>query len=52
MWMIKILDMVPSFLKLHEWSMWFAFCDAFSPQLLPKVHSWSLWFALCNVFSS
>ncbi|MFS7991674.1 hypothetical protein Hanom_Chr12g01073401 [Helianthus anomalus] len=35
----------------YEWSMWFALCNAFSLQLLPKVHEWSLWYALCNAFS-
>ncbi|KAJ0950683.1 hypothetical protein HanPSC8_Chr02g0051141 [Helianthus annuus] len=27
----------PDFLKVHGWSLWFAFCNAFSP-FFPKVH--------------
>ncbi|MFS7967858.1 hypothetical protein Hanom_Chr09g00790671 [Helianthus anomalus] len=41
----------PSFSKVHGWFLWFAHCNAFSPQLFPNVHEWSLWFALCNAFS-
>ncbi|MFS7907817.1 hypothetical protein Hanom_Chr01g00075791 [Helianthus anomalus] len=40
------MDLVPKFVKVHRWSLWFAFCNAFSPQLFSKVHGWSLWFAL------
>ncbi|MFS7959588.1 hypothetical protein Hanom_Chr08g00692861 [Helianthus anomalus] len=43
--------LVSSFSKVHRWSMWFALCNAFSPQLFPKVHGWSLCFTLCNAFS-
>ncbi|MFS7954973.1 hypothetical protein Hanom_Chr07g00636991 [Helianthus anomalus] len=33
MWFTKILDMVvPSFLNVHGWSMWFALCNTFGPQ--------------------
>ncbi|MFS7908638.1 hypothetical protein Hanom_Chr01g00085501 [Helianthus anomalus] len=28
----KILDSVPSFTKVHGWSLWFALCNAISPQ--------------------
>ncbi|MFS8001542.1 hypothetical protein Hanom_Chr13g01191561 [Helianthus anomalus] len=31
-WFSKILDLVPIFLKLHRWSLWFALCNTFSPQ--------------------
>ncbi|MFS7956007.1 hypothetical protein Hanom_Chr07g00649501 [Helianthus anomalus] len=34
-----------------ESSLWFALCNAFSPQVFPEVHGWSWWFALCNAFS-
>ncbi|MFS7909444.1 putative RNA polymerase, Rpb8, nucleic acid-binding protein [Helianthus anomalus] len=27
----KILDLVPSFSKVHRWSLWFALCSTFSP---------------------
>ncbi|MFS7903862.1 hypothetical protein Hanom_Chr01g00029161 [Helianthus anomalus] len=30
MWFTKILDLVTSFSKVHEWSLWFALCNAFS----------------------
>ncbi|MFS7928762.1 hypothetical protein Hanom_Chr04g00324551 [Helianthus anomalus] len=26
LWLTKILDLVPSFLKVHGWSLWFALC--------------------------
>ncbi|MFS7923273.1 hypothetical protein Hanom_Chr03g00258741 [Helianthus anomalus] len=32
LWFTKILDLVPSFLKVQVWSLWFAVCKAFSPQ--------------------
>ncbi|MFS8020623.1 hypothetical protein Hanom_Chr16g01417741 [Helianthus anomalus] len=54
MWLTIILDLVPSFSKVHVSSLWFAqfaLCNVFRPQLFPKVHGWSLWFALCNAFS-
>ncbi|MFS7901649.1 hypothetical protein Hanom_Chr01g00002151 [Helianthus anomalus] len=28
----QILDLVPSFPKVHGWSLWFALCNAFSRQ--------------------
>ncbi|MFS7990155.1 hypothetical protein Hanom_Chr11g01055421 [Helianthus anomalus] len=31
LWFTKILDLVPSFLKVHRWSLWFALCNALSP---------------------
>ncbi|MFS8031840.1 hypothetical protein Hanom_Chr17g01550671 [Helianthus anomalus] len=42
LWFTKILDLVPSFLKVHEWSRWFRLCNAFSPQLCQKSPGWSL----------
>ncbi|MFS7999346.1 hypothetical protein Hanom_Chr12g01164941 [Helianthus anomalus] len=27
----QILDLVPVFLKVHGWSLWFALCNTFSP---------------------
>ncbi|MFS7975001.1 hypothetical protein Hanom_Chr10g00875381 [Helianthus anomalus] len=45
-WLTKILDLIPSFPKVHRWSLWLALCYAFSLQLFPKVHIWSLWLAL------
>ncbi|KAF5779727.1 hypothetical protein HanXRQr2_Chr12g0562911 [Helianthus annuus] len=47
----QILDLVPSFTKVHRWSLWFVLCNTFSPQPLPKVHGWSMWFTLCNTLS-
>ncbi|MFS7925796.1 hypothetical protein Hanom_Chr04g00289301 [Helianthus anomalus] len=34
----EILDVVPSFPKVHRWSQWFALCNVFSPYVFPKVH--------------
>ncbi|MFS7940903.1 hypothetical protein Hanom_Chr05g00469791 [Helianthus anomalus] len=51
LWFTKLLNLVPSFPKIHRWSPWFAFCNAFS-NFFPKVQRWSLWFALCNAFST
>ncbi|MFS8000880.1 hypothetical protein Hanom_Chr13g01183771 [Helianthus anomalus] len=34
----KILGLVSSFLKVHKQSLWFAFCNVFSPQVFSKVH--------------
>ncbi|MFS8000709.1 hypothetical protein Hanom_Chr12g01181541 [Helianthus anomalus] len=31
-----LLDLVPSFLKVHRWSLRFAFCNARSPQFFQK----------------
>ncbi|MFS7937901.1 hypothetical protein Hanom_Chr05g00433191 [Helianthus anomalus] len=38
MWFTKILDLVPSFSKVHGcgWSLWFALCNEFRPQLNVK----------------
>ncbi|MFS8004699.1 hypothetical protein Hanom_Chr13g01228861 [Helianthus anomalus] len=51
MWFTKIMNLVPSFPIVHTRPLWFALCNAFSPQLFPKVHGWPLWFALCNTIS-
>ncbi|MFS7927625.1 hypothetical protein Hanom_Chr04g00311311 [Helianthus anomalus] len=48
LWFTQILDLVPSFPKVHIWSLWFALRNTFSPKLFQKLHGWSLWFALCN----
>ncbi|MFS7900127.1 hypothetical protein Hanom_Chr00s096221g01801411 [Helianthus anomalus] len=45
------LDLIPSFTIVHEWSLWFGLCNAYSPQLFSEAHRWSMWFALCNAFS-
>ncbi|MFS7922113.1 hypothetical protein Hanom_Chr03g00244921 [Helianthus anomalus] len=36
MWLTKILYLVPSFPKVHVWSLWFVFCNAFSPNFCQK----------------
>ncbi|MFS8030858.1 hypothetical protein Hanom_Chr17g01539031 [Helianthus anomalus] len=51
LWFTKIFDLVPSFPKVHGWSLWFALCNTFGPQLFPKLHGQSQWFSLCNTFS-
>ncbi|MFS7980359.1 hypothetical protein Hanom_Chr10g00938521 [Helianthus anomalus] len=34
----QILDLVPSFPKVHRWSLWFALCNTFNPKPTnPKV---------------
>ncbi|MFS8001576.1 hypothetical protein Hanom_Chr13g01191951 [Helianthus anomalus] len=32
MWFTKVLNLVRSFPKVHEWSLWFALCNTFSHQ--------------------
>ncbi|MFS8034446.1 hypothetical protein Hanom_Chr17g01581231 [Helianthus anomalus] len=47
----QIFNLVPSFQKVHGWSLWFALCNAFNPQVCQKSHGWFLWFALCKTVS-
>ncbi|MFS7944512.1 hypothetical protein Hanom_Chr06g00513021 [Helianthus anomalus] len=30
LWFTKILDLIPNFSKVHEWSPWFALCNTSS----------------------
>ncbi|MFS7994691.1 hypothetical protein Hanom_Chr12g01109031 [Helianthus anomalus] len=32
----QILYLVPSFPKIHRWSLWFALCNVFSPYFFQK----------------
>ncbi|MFS7938038.1 hypothetical protein Hanom_Chr05g00434791 [Helianthus anomalus] len=36
MWLTKILDLIPSFPKVHRWSLWFAFVTHLVPKFCQK----------------
>ncbi|MFS7988672.1 hypothetical protein Hanom_Chr11g01037731 [Helianthus anomalus] len=50
MWLTKIFDLIPSFSKVHGWSLWLTKILDLVPSF-SKLHGWSLWFALYNAFS-